>query len=335
MRKFLTLLPALLLALGCRPSAAVEEAAAPLVLQYDRPAAYFEEALPIGNGRIGAMVYGGIDTAVFTLNDITLWTGEPDRGLAHMDVAGRDYAGAVEAVRAALEAENYPLAERLQARLQGHYSETYQPLGTLRIVIPGACGESVTDYRRELNISDATARVSYLRDGEPFTMEAFASAPDSAIVIRLRYAPGIHARILFDSPQPGSFVDSPDLRTAAMGYDGYVAYHAYPGYYKSGDGQFLYDPARGIHFRTFVATKCTHEQSTAEPLCPEAGGREIIIDGEKEVTIYVVNATSFNGFDKDPVKEGKPYQTLADANLKRALDKDYNALLERHTVDYR
>ena len=358
---------ALLLALGCRHSAAVEEAPAPLVLHYDRPAAFFEEALPIGNGRIGAMVYGGIDTAVFSLNDITLWTGEPDRELDHPDIAGRDYAGAVEAVRAALEAENYPLAERLQARLQGHYSETYQPLGTLRIVldypnksgnddsavIPSECGESISDYRRELNISDATARVSYLRDGEPFTMEAFASAPDSAIVIRLRYAPGIHARILFDSPQPG--VLSADA--AGLCYDGYVAYHAYPGYYKSGEGQFLYDSDRGIHFRTLVAavsrsgkgvrracrlhktegggTECTHEPSTAEPLCPEAEGSIIEIDGEPEMTIYVVNATSFNGFDKDPVREGKPYQALADANMERVTERDYNSLLERHTYDYR
>ena len=382
---------AMLLALGCRPSASVEEAPAPLVLQYDHPAAFFEEALPIGNGRIGAMVYGGIDTAVFTLNDITLWTGEPDRGLDHPDVAGSDYAGAVEAVRSALEAEDYPLAERLQARLQGHYSETYQPLGTLRIVwdypnksgnddrsvipsepssvIPGECGESITDYRRELNISDATATVSYLRDGEPFTMEAFASAPDSVIVIRLRYAPGIHARILFDSPQPGSCIKTADSYTARMGYDGYVAYHAYPGYYKSGDGQFLYDPDRGIHFRTLIAvagnrsgqelstagsrsgkgvrracrlhktegggTECTHEQSTAEPLCPEAEGSYIEIDGEAEVIIYIVNATSFNGFDKDPVKEGKPYQALAVANLERAKEKSYISLLERHTSDYR
>ena len=365
MKKILTLLPVLLLALGCRQGSPVAETPRPLVLQYDRPAQYFEEALPIGNGRIGAMVYGGTDTAVFTLNDITLWTGEPDRGVGHMDVAGRDYAGAVEAVRAALEAENYPLAERLQARLQGHYSETYQPLGTLRIVwdgvisgdpssvMPGSDRASITDYRRELNISDATATVSYLRDGELFTMEAFASAPDSAIVIRLRYAPGIHARILFDSPQPGAL----SADDAGLCYDGYVAYHAYPGYYKSGDGQFLYDPDRGIRFRTMVAagsrsgkgvrracrlhktegggTQCTHEISTAEPLCPEAGGSVIEIDGEPEVMIYVVNATSFNGFDKDPVREGKPYQELANANLKRVNDKDYSALLERHTADYR
>ena len=441
MRKILTLFPVLLLALGCRQEAPVAETPRPLVLQYDRPAEYFEEALPIGNGRIGAMVYGGTDTAVFTLNDITLWTGEPDRGLGHMDLAGQDYAGAVEAVRAALEAEDYPLAERLQKRLQGHYSETYQPLGILRIVwetpdqvggddsnvMPGSDRASVSDYRRELNISDATATVSYLRDGEPFTMEAFASAPDSAIVIRLRYAPGIHARISFDSPQPGacvewpvsrtevvseggSCVESADSRTVSMCYDGYVAYHAYPGYYKSGDGQFLYDPDRGIHFRTLVGVAASSlpfdaasslrladaasslsladaasslrgrgtqkpelvesvpdssfgpvrtagllgtsaaPASGSDPLgttnesrrtagllgtSPAPASGSIVIDGASEVTIFVVNATSFNGFDKDPVREGTPYQALADANMNAISRCDYDALLERHTTDYR
>ena len=342
--------PALLLP-ACAPKAAEVETPRPLVLHYDRPAEFFEEALPIGNGRIGAMVYGGTDEAVFTLNDITLWTGEPDRGMDHPDVAGRDYAGAVEAVRAALEAEDYALAERLQTRLQGHYSETYQPLGTLRIAFDGA---PVSDYRRELNISDATARVSYLRDGEPFTMEAFASAPDSAIVIRLRHAPGIHARISFESPQPGALSASDGRLT----YDGYTAYHAYPGYYRSGEGQFLYDPDRGIHFRTVVsvaaesrsgrgvlqacrpprtAGRCLRRPKIrlAEPLCPEAGGSEIAISGEAEVTIYIVNATSFNGFDRDPVREGKPYQTLANANADRAMGESYESLLERHTSDYR
>lgn len=122
--------------LSCRYSPG-QESKESLILHYDRPAEFFEEALPIGNGRIGAMVYGGTDEAVFTLNDITLWTGEPDRGMDHPDVAGRDYAGAVEDVRAALEAEDYALAERLQTRLQGHYSETYQPLGT--------CGSPLTE----------------------------------------------------------------------------------------------------------------------------------------------------------------------------------------------
>lgn len=302
------------------------EADRALVLHYDRPAAYFEEALPIGNGRLGAMVYGNPGEDVFTLNDITLWTGEPDRGLEHPDVIGREYAGAVDAVRAALEAENYPLAEQLQHRLQGHFSETYQPLGTLRIRYDDSLA-CVTEYRRELNLADATVRESYLRDGEPFTMEAFASAPDSVIVIRLSYAPGIHARISFDSPQSG-FLNATD---ATLCYDGYAAWHAYPGYYRSGEGQFLYDPDRGIHFRTMV-----HAQQRYDIAGTYRDGDGLVVDGNPEITIYIVNSTSFNGYDKDPVREEKPFYAFEAAQrLKRVYFDDYPTLRQRHTADYR
>ena len=102
-----------------------------LVLHYDKPAEFFEEALPIGNGRLGAMIYGGTVEERISLNDITLWTGEPERDAAVPE--GYDAVAAVQAVRDALDAEDYRLADRLQRPIQGHFSENYQPLGTLMI----------------------------------------------------------------------------------------------------------------------------------------------------------------------------------------------------------
>ena len=303
-------------ALACAPNA--PKAAGPqreLTLRYDRPAEFFEEALPIGNGRLGAMVYGNPEEERISLNDITLWTGEPDRGMNHPDVAGRNYAGAVEAVREALSKEDYRRAEKLQERLQGHHSEIYQPMGTLRIHHddPGA----VTDYRRELNISDAIASVSYLRGKQPYTATYFASAPDSVIVVRMQYAPGLKALISFDSPQPGHQAqDDNTLR-----YDGYVAYHAYPGHYRSGSGQFLYDPQRGIHFRTIVHA----EAPAGGTITAQQDG--LYVSGCPELILYILNSTSFAGFDRDPVKEGLPYKELAEANLSRA--KDYSSMIDR------
>ena len=78
MKRFFIILCAAMLGASCTSQE-------PLVLRYDAPAEYFEEALPIGNGRIGAMVYGGPMTDRISLNDITLWTGEPDRGEEHPD----------------------------------------------------------------------------------------------------------------------------------------------------------------------------------------------------------------------------------------------------------
>ena len=111
-----------------------------LTLHYDRPATYFEEALPLGNGRLGAMVYGDPVHEHISLNDISLWTGEPDKGAQHPDLvatgAGSKAAETLKAVREALDREDYRAAEQLQSGLQGHFSETYMPLGTLRIGHP-------------------------------------------------------------------------------------------------------------------------------------------------------------------------------------------------------
>lgn len=97
-------------------------------LWFDRPAEFFEETIVIGNGRLGAIIYGGAKSDTIPLNDITLWTGEPDR-----TVTNPDAHKAIPEIREALFAENYRRADSLQYRVQGHYSENYQPLGTLVI----------------------------------------------------------------------------------------------------------------------------------------------------------------------------------------------------------
>ena len=115
------LLPLLLLLTACTAAPQRD-----LALHYDRPATFFEEALPVGNGRLGAMVYGVPVHEHLSLNDITLWTGEPDKGTAHPDLVTLgltgDGAEALKAVREALDNENYAAAERLQRGLQGHFS---------------------------------------------------------------------------------------------------------------------------------------------------------------------------------------------------------------------
>ena len=296
-----------------------------LILHYDHPADYFEQALPLGNGRLGAMVYGGTQEERISLNDITLWTGEPDRGERHPDIAagiGQSAAQAIPLIREALRKEDYPAAEELQRQVQGHFSESYQPLGTLRIRHEDS-GE-ISDYRRELDLSKATATTTFLRNGKSFRTDCFVSAPDSVIVYRMAAEGGLDARITFDSPLPHTTKKAFNALVA----DGYAAWHAYPGYYKSGQGQFLYDPARGIHWRTIVTVRHKGGRVLADD-----GG--ITLKGCREATLLVVNATSFNGFDKDPVKEGKPYQALADANAARTLKTGYKKLLSRHEKDYR
>ena len=98
-------------------------------LHYDRPAQFFEEALVIGNGTMGGIVYGGTEVDRISLNDITLWTGEP----CNMNVYSPNAHQSIPAIRAALRRGDYHEADRLQRDVQGHFSQNYQPLGQLVI----------------------------------------------------------------------------------------------------------------------------------------------------------------------------------------------------------
>ena len=298
-----------------------------LVLHYDRPAGFFEEALPIGNGRLGAMIYGGTGAEKISLNDITLWTGEPDRGALHPDIAagvGRESAATLPLIREALEREDYAAADSLQLKMQGHYSETYQPLGTL--TIEHLDGGQVSDYSRSLDIARALAEVSYKRDGSGYRASYFASAPDSAIIVHIQAEGGTNLRVSLDCALPHEISVS-DGAVRSIVSDGYAAWHAYPGYYDGVTEHFLYDPDRGIHFRTMVSLLSADGEVTAE-----AGS--LLLKDCSTATLAIVNATSFNGFDRDPVREGKDCKALASARSERLRGQSFSALQKRHEKDY-
>ena len=271
---------------------------APMVLQYDQPATYFEESLPIGNGKIGALVYGGTDDNIIYLNDITLWTGKPvDKNL------DKDAHQWIPAIREALFNEDYALADSLQLHVQGPNSQYYQPLGTLHIKDLGL-GE-VSGYHRSLNLDSAIIKDHYLRDGKPVTREYFASNPDKLIAIRL--SGDINCRIALTAQVPHKV--------------------------KSGIGQLtmtghaLGDSQESIHYCTMLNVKTDGEVTAADS--------SLTITHAKEAIIYIVNETSFNGFDKHPVLEGAPYLENAANDLWHTQNYTYDDFYARHLADYK
>ena len=126
----------------------------PMRLWYDQPAKYFEESLPIGNGRLGALVYGNPDEDVVQLNDITFWTGGPyDR---QMDSEAHKW---LPKIREALWREDYRTADSLQLNIQGPNSSDYMPLGTLRL--RSLSQEPWSGYYRQLSLDSAIAMSQY------------------------------------------------------------------------------------------------------------------------------------------------------------------------------
>ncbi|RPI20840.1 MAG: glycoside hydrolase family 95 protein [Acidobacteria bacterium] len=193
-----------LLALTLTPALSAEKPE----LWYDKPAANWTEALPIGNGRMGAMIFGGLAQEHIQFNEGTIWTGKTHeyhhegavkflpvlRDLVNesrrLDIEARQLArdgrqaDADEKLKAARakqkEAEDIGLKEFMSVPVR---QKAYQPFGDLRIAFPGLT--DVTGYRRDLDLDSAVAEVSYSANGARFTRECFATFPDRVIVWRL------------------------------------------------------------------------------------------------------------------------------------------------------
>ena len=137
-------------------------------------------ALPVGNGRIGAMVFGGIVHERLQLNEDTLWAGRP------YDPVNPQAKEALPEVRRLLAAGDYPAAAKLvgtNVMAKPLAQMPYQTVGDLALTFPQV--DAVENYRRDLDLTTATAHVSFTSDGVTFSREVFASAPDQVIVVRL------------------------------------------------------------------------------------------------------------------------------------------------------
>ena len=271
---------------------------APMVLQYDRPAHYFEESLPIGNGKLGALVYGGTDDNIIYLNDITLWTGKPvDRNL---DADAHQW---IPKIREALFNEDYKLADSLQHYVQGPNSQYFQPLGTLHIKDLGL--GAVSDYHRSLSLDSAIIKDRYMRDGKIITREYFASNPDKLIAIRLRG--DINCKIALTAQVPHHVKAIPTQLTMT--------------------GHATGDANESIHFCTMLSVKTDGDVMASDS--------SLTITHAKEAILYLINETSFNGFDKHPVKEGASYLENAANDIWHTQNFSYDEFYARHLADYK
>lgn len=309
-----------------------------LVLKYNQPATYFEESLVIGNGNLGAAVYGGVDEERISLNDLTLWTGEPSVDKIYNPDAWKHIAQ----IRSYLDKEDYKSAEKSMRNIEGEYSQNYQPLGTLTLTHIGL-PQATDHYSRTLTLAEATARVSYGN----YERTYFVSAPDSVIVIYLKAKNGstINERIGFHSLLPtqcASVYNSDakhakdwdrahsrlaiDATSADMFIDGYTAYASLPNYT---GGSWDGDDNRGIHFRTQVRAM-TLDGGRVKAAYSDA----LEICDSREAIILISNVTSFNGRFNDPVKEGRDYKSAVAKRIEAASLKSLAELHDAHKKDF-
>jgi alpha-L-fucosidase 2 len=136
-----------------------------LALWYKQPARLWTEALPVGNGRLGAMVFGGVESERLQLNEDTLWSGFPK------DWNNPAAKAVLPEVRRLLRQEKYTEADALCKKMQGPYNQSYLPLGDLHLQFDGLA--DVTNYRRELNLDTAIATTTFQSGQTTYTREVF------------------------------------------------------------------------------------------------------------------------------------------------------------------
>jgi alpha-L-fucosidase 2 len=150
----------------------------PLKLWYDKPAGVWEEALPLGNGKMGAMVFGNVQRERLQLNESTLWSGYPDPG------NNPDAPGLLPQVRKAMFESDYLNATALWNKMQGPYSARYLPMGDLFLDF-NYKDAAFTNYYRELDLANAVSLVKYTVNGINYTRQTYMSYPDQVLVMKI------------------------------------------------------------------------------------------------------------------------------------------------------
>ncbi len=282
-----------------------------LKLFYDKPANKWTEALPVGNGRLGAMVFGTVADERIQFNEDTLWTGKPH------DYSHTGAAEYLPQVRQLLfegkqrEAEQLASEHMMSVPLR---QEKYQPFGDLRLHFAGH--DAPTHYTRELDLDRSVTSVRYEVNGVMFTREVFSSYPDQVIVVRVTCdKPGaLSFTATLGSPHPG-------IETMSVGRNTLVM-----------RGQLQpYEESRTKKMRPSVL------KFEAQVLAKTDGGK-LVIDGDKiavsdadSVTLVLAAATSYVNYND---VSGDPERACAKI-LAATAPKSYEKLLKAHVADHR
>jgi alpha-L-fucosidase 2 len=293
-------------------------------LWYNKPATVFEDALPLGNGRIGAMVYGGVEKERISLNEATLWTGYPVD--PNMNPAAKNY---LPLIREALFAEEYKKADSLTRFIQGKFSSSYAPLGTL--IIDFGIKEA-SNYKRRLDLNTGIHQVSFDADATNYTRETFVSHPDQVLMMKFKSSGKNKMNISLSlnsvlnhkvEAELGAFL----LFKNKVQMKGITPSLAEPNYRGNIKDAVQYDSTKSMRFVADAGVYKTDGKI-------KTVGDKLIIDGATEIILFVSLATSFNGFDKNPALQGKDELGISYQHLKKLTNKKYEEIKVKHVQDF-
>ena len=285
-----------------------------LKLNYIEPADVkdFGGALPIGNGRLGAKVFGNVTSEVLNLNEVTLWSGGPS------NKTNAKGPVILAKVRQALAARLYKKADSLVRFMEAKNSECYEPLGNIELNFDH--NVVYTNYSRELDLDRAVVTIRYRADGVNYTREIFASHPDEAIVMRVY------------SDKKGSIDFNSMMNTQLQGKiskegNTIIVAGRAPSHDAANPKVVEWDETKGMRFELRLNIRTSGGKITDR-------GDGLKVSGADTAVLIFSAATSFNGFDQDPVTRGKDYRALVKSYIAKASAKSYQKLLGDHVKDY-
>ena len=297
-----------------------------LKLWYNKPAEKWVEALPLGNGRIGAMVFGGIEEELIQLNESTLWSGGPVR--TNVNPEAKIYLPQIR--KALLEDEDYTKANQLTRKMQGFFSQSYLPLGDI-LIKQNFNGSKPDSYYRDLNLNEAVATTRFTVNGVQYTREIFTSAPDNVMLVRI--SANKKGALNLDISAKSLLKNTLSVNGSnELILKGKAPANVNPSYYnpKERDAITYEDTAgcNGMRYQYRIRA------ISKDGLISASANSGIHVEKASEVVLYVAAATSFNGFDKCPDKDGKDETRIVSDLIAKAVKKDYNQLYKLHVADF-
>src|ERR1700754_2321640 len=308
-----------------QPASPSQAEAAETLLWFAKPASRWIDALPLGNGRLGAMVHGGVDGNAWeehlALNEDTLWSGYPRDG------NNPDASTHLQPLRdAVLKQADYHLGDRVAKQMQGRFAQAYQPLAGVRIGMRPA--SVVSGYRRELDLDRAMASARYTADGVAYRRDVFVSAPDQVIVVRLGAdrAGSIDVTVALDAALKGSVGVYADGRLQLTGKA--------PSHIGGNGRPVTPDPVEksqavgeGMFFATTL--RLLHEGGTLAV----AGGK-LVVTGADSVMLVIGAATGFRGARSKPDTPLNQVAARAWHAVDEACKHSKDELADRHVADH-
>lgn len=279
------------------------------IIKYAKPAKNWREALPLGNGLTGIMIYGSLKKERLCFNDGTLWSGYPK------DYNSNESLENLERVRKLIfERKNAEADALCEEKLTGFYSEAFMPLGEISLKFSGI---DKTDYSRSLDLSNAVHTVK----SKGCTAEAFSSYPDKISAYRIKTKKPFSVKIKAKSKLKYQ-VDTEKNNLFLLGN---APDYAAPNYLKTELRPVRYNEKKGMAYCLQTQVQTNGEISSKRS--------NITVKNATELTLYFATATGFNGYDKMPETNRNAVKQKCEFFL-NSVNKDYDTLKANHVYDY-